>query len=297
MGNVMESSQGVHFINSVCALLLIPTLVGCATSFRDPVTTGDTLAHEFRDNVVRLSTTWKDGTAHEGFGFIVGQGAEQIVVATANHVLRDMSKSPGEQGYGESLKNIAQTIDVRFFAQSSKTYSAELMGVSDRSIDLGAIRVASPPKLSWRKDVISVQRAERGTQVRFIGKLGKWEIPAVPGVVREQEPPFFLVEDLSISQGTSGAPLLSDTGLVGMVVSDGLDATRALPISTVAAVLQKAGPWQLVVRQPEKKSTVPTWVKIGGGILGAVAIGALLADDGAGDEESTGTINVVAPVP
>ena len=284
----MELAQGVRHMTRVLFSLLILTVAGCATPSKDRTATGDSIAQEFRENVVKIETRWRDGTEHAGFGFIVGERAGRVYVATANHVLRGI-KDPGPD-------TVADEIKATFSFQANRSYPGELAGVSDRDNDLGAISVPTPQGLSWRKNVIAVNRAERGDQVRFIGKLGKWEIPASPGVVKGQETPWFLVEDSKVLPGTSGAPLLSDKGLVGMVISDSVERTTGLPIRAVEDILKPHIPWQLLTRKEERKGGVPNWAKVTGGVLGAIAIGVLLGGSDENDEP-TGTINVTAPIP
>jgi uncharacterized protein YecT (DUF1311 family) len=68
-----------------------------------------------------------------------------------------------------------------------------------------------------------------------VGRGGDWNIPTAPGIVAQYDP-FGLrikVENLPAAVGSSGGPLISATGIVGMIIVDSSLATEATPIEPI----------------------------------------------------------------
>ena len=60
-----------------------------------------------------------------------------------------------------------------------------------------------------------------GDRVWSIGQAGRWYVPSEPGRVSELDPDFgLLVNGLAAQRGSSGALLVSDRGVIAIVVRD-----------------------------------------------------------------------------
>ena len=213
---------------------------------------GEKMVQALRANTVAIRAEWEeDGNRSDGFGFIIAIERGYTYVATANHVVR---------GYeGDSL---ADKVSVRFFG-SRKSLPAEVLKQHDATLDVGVIRIKGQPKRPWFRSCSGEwSSADRGTSVWFIGRSGTWYTPARPGTVNYLDPDLGLVlEGLSVIVGTSGAPLVSEAGIVGLMTTDAAgDLSRACPIKQVRKVIKGwKVPWQLVPPDLEK---VPPGVKI-----------------------------------
>ena len=169
------------------------------------------LIQPLKTNAVRIEATWPTGGAQYGFGFIVGERAStQLYIATANHVVRDR-----DRGKSTSVK-------VWLRGEGNSTV-AELLEDSSQSLDLAVLRVAKPQGFSWKTDVIgsAAEQKTRGTGVWFIGRDRDWYTPVTPGrltaVTFESK---LQLEGLPVRVGSSGAPLVADSGIIGMLTSD-----------------------------------------------------------------------------
>jgi hypothetical protein len=186
----------------------------------------DALALQLRADVVRVSARTSSGLSPQnGFGFIVGQQGQQLIVVTANHVVR--GDSPGE----EDLHPM-----ITFFENQGSSVSGVLQNTSlaqDHG-DLAVIVVTLPSTYSWKPPRISGESLSRGTKVWLIGQEGKWDVPTIPGVVSDVLPDGTIeVERLEGRKGSSGGPLVSENGIVGMIVAVTDLKTIAEPIALI----------------------------------------------------------------
>jgi TPR repeat protein len=210
----------------------------------------DNLSLELRRNVVRVTAQWANGTTYDGFGFITGERDGFLYIATADHVVR-----------GNGPDAIDRSPVVAFFQDQGAEYKAELLATRLRpgEGDLAVLRVRPPRTLAWRRDVVATGPVKRGTEIRFIGLERDWFVPTRPGVVNSVEPVGTIVgEDLNIKVGTSGAPLISEGGIVGMVVADTGAFARATPIDVIErAFMNWNYAWQLSSAPPPVQGSPP----------------------------------------
>ena len=210
----------------------------------------DNLSLELRRNVVRVTAQWANGTTYDGFGFITGERDGFLYIATADHVVR-----------GNGPDAIDRSPVVAFFQDQGAEYKAELLAtrLQPGEGDLAVLRLRPPRNLAWRRDVAAAGRAKRGTEIRFIGLERDWFVPMRPGVVNGLEPVGTIVgEGLNIKLGTSGAPLISDGGIVGMVVVDTGAFARATPIDLIERAFKNWNyPWQLGAAPPPGQGSAP----------------------------------------
>ena len=203
---------------------------------------GDALTNDLRRNVVRVIARWTDGTPDKsGFGFIVGERAGLFYIVTADHVVRNQNL-------------IAATPAITFFQDQGNEYQGALLTthLMQSAGDVAVIRVQAPSGLSWQTAARSGVAAERGDDVRFIGVQGQWLVPFKPGAVNSVDPSGTIrFEGLAIRTGTSGAPLVGDKGILGMIIVDNDVYGLATPIDIIERAFREwSYPWDLVTWVP-----------------------------------------------
>ena len=216
----------------VVAALLLPALPAAAQ-------TGADLALALRGNVVAIEARWPSGALKDGFGFIVGAEDGIAYIATARHVV-----------YGGAGISDAPTINVAFFGQSEASVEARRLDLPLAEIDLAAITVAWQANLAWKKEVIapSDRKPQFGDPVWFIGRNKEWIIPYQSGYFNRIYPTTneMRLENLPVAVGTSGAPVLTVDGFVGMITRDLAQETVAISIEDIFTFFaQNMLPWDL----------------------------------------------------
>jgi formylglycine-generating enzyme required for sulfatase activity len=273
MGNTKNDLS----VTSLALMLLVLTMQGKIVA-QDPGAT----AADLLKNAVRIEAQFPFG-AKDGFGFIVGEEGDRVLIATADHVVR--GENPGE----------IATVRVYFYCDKTRDIPAVVRAERyTRPRDLALIEAPRPQACEWRRDAMAPQNPppSRGTQVTFIGRSGQWYIPTDPGKVNSEGPdPDSLVNvDLPrVRAGTSGAPLISASGIVGMIVSDTEDqVASALTVEFIRnAVRSWDRTWSLKEWQTAvgKKYSNPkdgfTYVWIPPGIfkMGCVQVDSVCWDD------------------
>lgn len=204
---------------------------------------GEALANDLRRNVVRIVSRWPGGLEHSGFGFVVGERAGFIYIATADHVVRDYSQN-----------QIASAPGLFFFQDMGKEYRGDLLTTHlvQTLGDVAVIRTQPPPGFSWRRDALARVAPVRGADVWFVGLTGTWFVPARSGAISNIEPNNTIrFEGLTIRLGTSGAPLIAQTGILGMIVTDADVYGDATPIEVIERAFRDwQYPWQLTTTSP-----------------------------------------------
>lgn len=204
---------------------------------------GDELADKLRNNVVKITAKRESGESTQGFGFIVGKQHNQFYIVTANHVVR--SNRPG--GASTSVK-------VKFYSDPGHSYEADLLETFyGNPQDFAVIKLTAPPNFSWEpKSLIPLERIRkgiRGKDVWFIGRSGEWYIPAIPGKINSERPDLHSiihVDMVSVRVGTSGAPLITQNGIIGMIIQDEVGSARAVSIEAIKAAFDEwRYPWSL----------------------------------------------------
>jgi formylglycine-generating enzyme required for sulfatase activity len=201
--------------------------------------TGSDLARALRSNVVAIEAVWPDGQTKDGFGFLIGEQDGTAYIATALHVLRgDPGANPPE-------------LTVRFHGRPGQATTGDMFDLAADQLDLGVIAVAWPSDLEWEPNSFALddQLPAFGEPVWFIGRDRDWYIPAREGAFNRESVADrrLYVDDLPVRAGTSGAPLLSSDGIIGMIIHDASpNEAIAVPISAIRAVSLEWGlPWGL----------------------------------------------------
>jgi Trypsin-like peptidase domain len=191
-----------------------------------------------KPNVVRISSS-QNGNEELGFGFIVGEDANGLYIVTAKHVI-GVSSTPGDP---------SPSVNVFLFSDQSVAHVAEILN-NDRDHDLSLIRIKQPYNLNWTKKCLaSSDEASRSTPVLFIGRNTSWYVPAVNGQISSDGPDAngMLSADMyQLQPGSSGGPLVTNTGIVGMVEAKSADDGKVLSIEAIKSAVEGWGyPWQL----------------------------------------------------
>ena len=207
---------------------------------------GDDLALKLRNNVVKITAKRESGESAHGFGFVVGKHQNQLYIVTANHVVR--SNRPG--GASKSVK-------VKFFSDPGRSFEAILLETFyGKPQDFAVIQVPAPANFLWESKALlpleSFNAGLRGKKVWFIGRSGKWYIPTIPGSINSEKPDLHSiihVDMVSVRVGTSGAPLITENGIIGMIIQDEIGSARAVSIAAIKVAFEEwRYPWSLQAR-------------------------------------------------
>jgi len=206
---------------------------------------GENTALSLRSNVVKITTHLS--SEENGFGFVVGETSGKLYIVTANHVVRDVTGAD-------------QKPRVTFYQDPGKTYVGELLAthLTSEQGDIAILRITTPQGFTWKRDAISREAARRDVDVWFIGRSGDWYVPTRSAAVNKIEPTgTILVDGLPIASGTSGAPLMSETGIIGLIIRhDGTGYSEATPVDVIKRAMDDWHyPWQLVPARIERIAT------------------------------------------
>jgi Trypsin-like peptidase domain len=244
VGNAMERAQATvrvvqRFAVSV-ALLLTST---------DAHAEGDSLAMEFRNYVVQIQADWPDGTSEYGSGFIVGEQDGTLFVATAYHVVRKIDS-------GEPAK----PVHLKFFTVRGR-FEATVAEESNPDIDLAVLEVQRPKAMPLLSDsLVAIAEPVRTMPVWYVDVVNEWEVPP-PGIVSKVNvlKHEIKIRNLNVFVGASGAPLIGESGIVGMIIYDQeRNISSALTIDAIrTAITDWRLPWQFGDRTVEVTSDLP----------------------------------------
>jgi hypothetical protein len=199
------------------------------------------ICEQLRNNVVRITTVFEDGSDENGFGTVIAERNNKLYVVTAKHVVYAL-----EDGILPDIHNKTKTVSIKFFSDLGRTYPATLLSLPNTRLDINLLEVEKPEHYTWTKNYYA-KNIEQGTKVWFIGRSNDWYIPTVPGSVNSISIEDELLIDInSIQPGTSGAPLISAEGVIGLIFEvDGVTA-KAYPVKKLIALITAWNyPWQM----------------------------------------------------
>ena len=231
MKRFMKAKAGML---ALAALLALPATTLHAQSVYD-VMLG------LQPNVVRITTVPDDGNPGAddfGFGFIVGEREGRLYIVTAKHVV--MQDGPNTR-FVAFFHDQANPQEARFEISSP---GGGLLG------DLAVLSVPVPSRLEWeRYSVAPPDSIKAPKPVRFIGRGSEWYLPSVDGGInRVGANRVMALDNLDVQTGTSGAPVISADGIVGMIITDDGATVQALSIIYIEeAIAEWANiPWSLL---------------------------------------------------
>ena len=193
------------------------------------------------DIVVRVKASLHDEMI-SGFGFVVGERDNgRLLIVTCNHLVRK---------FGES----AEEINVMFRGSGKWKPSKLLEGHYIKPHDLAVLEVQKPLNFAWEKECMSpVYESLKGVKAKFIGRENQWWIPQSDLIINSTVPDknsIIEVETNLVKPGSSGAPLITRDGIIGMILSDSAAGiSKALSINRIKdAFLKWQYPWSLKKR-------------------------------------------------
>ncbi len=183
-------------------------------------------AMRLRQNVVAIHTEFANGFAEDGFGFVTGERDGLLFIATAAHVVEQV----GAQA----------TIKLRFRADY-REYPATLIR-SNSEWDIALLECEKPRAYQWNPDYKG-EMVQNGAAVSYVGRNQQWYIPTTKtdGLVNTVRDDRILVDVIGLSRGTSGAPLISRAGIVGLIIDAEQAVAQAVTMDRLERVLTNYG--------------------------------------------------------
>lgn len=174
--------------------------------------------------VAAREATARISGAEAGYGLVIGANEAQVIIATARHVVDDAAAQGG-----------LVTID---FAQlARRRQPAEVVkGCEDVDRDIAFLRTSRPAFSNFPSDILAASRAAPAERAWVIGRDSTFEISPEPGRVGPYDRDgFFALRNMRfVVAGVSGAPAVSDDGVVGLVVRAGAGSdAEAIAIDAV----------------------------------------------------------------
>jgi uncharacterized protein len=244
------------------ALILIALLLDGAVNIGRPsaalaqaTTVGeeaqDHKAFELQSDVVKIVATLGQGASavvQEGFGFIVGEQGDKLVLVTANHVVR--SKDAEDRAP-----------QIYFFENQGTHFTGTLEPVylGQDEGDLAVVLVPNPHFKLVTEAIDPAPCCARGRRVWEIGRQGSWSVQIAPASVLQILPNgVILVEGLLAADTSSGGPLVSSNGIVGMIVGVSGFFSESRPIDLIRKQVSEEWhyPWQLGAATPSRPGVV-----------------------------------------
>ncbi|MEL7122614.1 MAG: FISUMP domain-containing protein [Bacteroidota bacterium] len=188
-------------------VLIAITLLSCSKDIAG-------IATQLQINVVAISADNENG-----FGFITGQRANEVYIVTADHLTINK-----------------KLIEVQFQNQSNKVEAEVIFRSYDP--DLALLKVMNPPRVNWFKNCMGTFKVE--DEVGFIGRNGEWYIPKKQalGYIESKQLNQINCFLPTVEFGSSGAPLIHSTGIIGMIVENAQQNATALDLAVIKSVLQ-----------------------------------------------------------
>ena len=207
------------------------------------------VAELLKYNVVSINSSFGDdgNDIQHGFGWVIAKSRTQLYIVTAEHVVK--------QKKGDFDFTLPTDIDVRFFDDPVRVYTATLTQASSfDDLDVAIIKVPMPTRQPWLYSAISDEGIVTDEKVSFVGNGTAWLVPEQSGVLREKVTNSnanarydYIATGLSLDVGTSGGPLISKKGIVGMIVTHSSEATGIVSIEAIKKIVtEESGlPWSL----------------------------------------------------
>jgi len=240
--NLSKNTKAVALIAAVLVVSIIAALNLVPPNGRE-------LAVKLRKNVVRITVTRNSGQ-DTGFGFVVGERDNKLYVATAKHVIL------GKDSPDMEIKKI----EAQFFEEQGKRFRALHLDIEKQGIDLALLEVPKPfPGYEWEKDAFCFDYGEN-EEVWFVGRKNEWWVPSkqrIGSINKIDHAEASIRADISVSPGTSGAPLLTKNGIVGMIVEEDGNTMEAFAVQ-IDKIRQLVQGWNYPWNKREVRTTETT---------------------------------------
>jgi hypothetical protein len=196
-------------------------------------------AFKLKNNVVKITTTFENGTDENGFGTVIAERDNKLYVVTAKHVIYDLL-----------LQSKTKNVLVNFYNKPGENFSGSLLNLPENPADISLFVVEKPKGYSWSKKYYT-NDIKKGTPVWFVGRAGEWYVPVSPGFVNITIAGDILVELNSVQPGTSGAPLVTLDGIAGLICEDGSDVAKAYSADKIIKLVRESWhyEWQIKPRK------------------------------------------------
>jgi hypothetical protein len=225
-------------MNALVAFAVLAVLAVAQAAIASDETTFDSgpeLGQRLLQNVVKIESR---DLAEHGFGLVVGVDQRHAYIATARHVVARRPPA-GLDGPERASGEIA----VGFCAlQAAPPQSAEILGAFDGAADdLALLRTALPSGYAaQRRALAPVERNALGEQVWLVGREQECALVPTAGVIGAlPDTRHNLRIDLhGALGGSSGAPVLSGYGIVGVTKRSDNETIRVHAIADLQARVQ-----------------------------------------------------------
>lgn len=201
------------------------------------------------EHVFRLDTVSTDGAVrtHIGWGVFLPTRDGATVALTAAHVVTDSEKL-STNGHYEFEVTTGTNCDLSLCDKVVLTEPLVGFGswVTNQERDLAFIHIDEEMvrRSENFRQLGTHKHAERGDRVYHIGRSGVWYVPTTPSTVNlfDYSSGLLIVDNISTPPGTSGAPLISETGSIHGILSKWEAGTAfVIPIETIVDELALHG--------------------------------------------------------
>jgi hypothetical protein len=223
---------GARLVGTI-AILAALAQIGIAISQQPvPPEAGQKLALEFRSLTVQIQSD-----VSNGYGFVVAQVGNVLTIVTANHVVRDQTDD-----------SLYPNINVELFVDRGHPITPRVLEAKIPNVDgdLAVLEIEYPNFSMIPFPVAKVPLPKR-TKAWRVGKDRGRTPSSRPGLYEGRVKTIYLqFSDLDTPRGSSGGPVITDEGLIGMVQKDEGAVSWVLPMSTIYEFFSDNGlPWTL----------------------------------------------------
>jgi|HubBroStandDraft_1064217.scaffolds.fasta_scaffold00213_28 sulfatase modifying factor 1 len=165
----------------------------------------------------------------QGVGIVLGERGGKLYIATAAHVV---------WGRSGNIAALSAAPSVEFFEDQGHRYPAERLDNQLSAQDLAVLVVTKPAGITLvAEPPVDPGQIQPPAPITDIRALANWDIQASPAFYKGIDLPtnLLLTEALNTPPGTSGAPVLTSDGLLGMVLRSGFgESSSLLRIGSIA---------------------------------------------------------------
>lgn len=185
-----------------------------------------------RNNVLKVRASLS-GNEQFGFGFVIGEREDKLFVVTAAHTLSFPS---------QDREWVTPDIYLEFYSAFGEQKARVIHIIDDR--DIAILTIPKPNEYTWKSHCMG--NARKGeTDLRFIGRPGsgdQWYVSPVTkhkGILNITPDGIIHFDVEGLVPGCSGAPLLDDEGIVGMIIQDEQESAKAVNIKVIWDKIQE----------------------------------------------------------